>query len=140
MNKQNKIIITKENLINSILDKCNEDYISIKDLYTLIEKATDEYGVISKKKLIKSIKDSYTKTVIKNIYNTLEDFLFESLSLTSKKQDINIKLFEGISLDGNFVAEKIKKNNLTGQTITVPSYIKPKFNITRSYREKLNDK
>ena len=32
------------------------------------------------------------------------------------------------------------KNNLTGELGLVHSYIKPKFNITRSYREKLNDK
>ena len=140
MNKQDKIVVTKENLINSILDKCTEYYISSEDLYHLIDKATDEYGNISKKKLIKSIRDSHPKSVIKNIYNTLENSLFESLSLTNKKHDTCIKLFEGISLDGKFIHEEIKKNNLTGETITVPSHIKPKFNITRTYREKLNDK
>ena len=51
-----------------------------------------------------------------------------------------IKLFEGMSLDGVYVPEKTKKNNLTGQMNFVDSRIKPKFNITRSYREKLNNK
>ena len=37
-------------------------------------------------------------------------------------------------------SEKTKKNNLTGKTEFVSSKIKPKFNITRSYCEKLNRK
>ena len=140
MNNQNKIIVTKENLINIILDKCKEDFVSTDDLLKLIDKATDENGNISKKKLIKSIRNSHTKSVIKNVYSILEDSLFESLSAVNKKHDICIKLFEGISLDGKYTPEKIKKNNLTGEESFVESKIKPKFNITRSYCEKLNDK
>lgn len=140
MNNKNKVIITKENLINIILDKCKEDFVSTDDLLKLIDKATDEYGNISKKKLIKSIKNSHTKTVIKNIYNILEDSLFESLSDVDKKHDVCIKLFEGISLDGKYVNEKMKKNNLTGKESFVESKIKPKFVVTRSYCEKLNNK
>ena len=126
--------------VNIILDKCKEDFVSTDDLLKLIDKATDEYGNISKKKLIKSIKNSHTKTVIKNIYNILEDSLFESLSDVDKKHDVCIKLFEGISLDGKYVNEKMKKNNLTGKESFVESKIKPKFVVTRSYCEKLNNK
>ena len=140
MNDRNKIIITKEGLINIILDKCKDDFISIEDLLKLIDKSTDEDGIISKKKLIKSIKFSHTKSVIRNIYEILEDSIFEHLSTVGKKQDICIRLFEGISLDGKYVSEKTKKNNLTGEINFVESKIKPKFNITRSYCEKLNDK
>lgn len=136
----NKLTITKENLINIISNKCKDDFISTEDLIKLIDKSTDEHGVISKKKLIKSIKSSHTKTVIKDIYNMLEDSLFESLSLTNDKQNVVIRLFEGINLNGNYSSEKIKKNNLTGEINLVSSKIKPKFNITRSYCEKLNNK
>lgn len=136
----NKIIITKENLINIILDKCKDDFISTEDLLKLIDKSTDDKGVISKKKLIKSIKNLHTKTVIKDVYSTLEDAIFDLISSTNKKQDVCIKLFEGISLDGKYVSEKTKKNNLTGEVSFVESKIKPKFNITRSYCNKLNNK
>lgn len=135
-----KIMITKENLINIILDKCRDDFISTEDLLKLIDKSTDDKGVISKKKLIKSIKSLHTKTVIKDIYNTLEDTIFDLLSSTNKKQDVCIKLFEGVSLDGKYASEKTKKNNLTGEVSFVESKIKPKFNITRSYCNKLNNK
>lgn len=140
MNNKNKTVVTKESLINVILDKCKDDFVSTDDLLKLIDKATDENGVISKKNLIKSIRNSHTKAVIRSVYGILEDALFESLSMVSKKQDVRIKLFEGISLDGEYIPEKTKKNNLTGQTNLVESKIKPKFNITRSYCEKLNDK
>ena len=132
--------ITKENLISIISEKCKDDFISTEDLLKIIEKSTDEDGIISKKKLIKSVRNSHTKTVIRDVYNVLEDSIFESLSNVNKKQDVCIKLFEGISLDGVYVPEKIKKNNLTGETNLVHSKIKPKFNITRSYCEKLNGK
>ena len=137
---QKKIIITKEQLINIILDKCKDDFVSTEDLIKLIDKATDEDGIISKKKLIKSIRNSHTKAVIKNVYNILEDSLFESLFNVDRKHNVCIKLFEGVSLDGVFIPEKTKKNNLTGQINLVRSKIKPKFNITRYYCEKLNDK
>lgn len=140
MDNQNKTIITKEKLINMITKECSDDFISTEDLLELIEKASDEYGIISKKKLIKSIKDSHTKAVIKNVYNTLERLLFKSLSSVDKKHNVTIRMFEGITLDGSYIPEKTKKNNLTGEVSLVHSKIKPKFNITRSYSEKLNDK
>lgn len=140
MSDKNKLVITKEGLINIILDKSKDDFISTEDLLRLIDKAADEDGIISKKKLIKSIKNSHTKSAIKYIYSLLEEIIFNSLSSVDKKQDVCIRLFEGISLDGTYVSEKTKKNNLTGEVSFVESKIKPKFNITRSYCEKLNDK
>lgn len=135
-----KIVITKENLINIISEKCKDDYISVTDLIKIIEKSIDEDGSISKKKIIKLIRSYHTKMVIKDVYCILEDFIFESLSNVNRKQNVCIKLFEGISLDGIFVSEKMKKNNLTGKTNLVESKIKPKFTITRTYCEKLNNK
>lgn len=77
---------------------------------------------------------------VKFIYNTLENYIFDALSSVNEDGDICIRLFEGISLDGTYVPEKTKKNNLTGKESLVESKIKPKFNITRSYCEKLNNK
>lgn len=136
----NKATITKENLINIVLDKCKDDFISIEDLSNIIDKVADRNGNISKKKLVKSVKSSHTKNVVKDIYNSLEGVIFDILSSVDKKQDVCIKLFEGVSLDGKYITEKTKKNNLTGEVNFVKSKIKPKFNITRSYCEKLNNK
>lgn len=97
---------------------------------------------ITKENLIREIARQTDNNIsdIKFIYNALENYIFNILSSVNENQDVCIRLFEGISLDGSYIPEKTKKNNLTGKTNLVESKIKPKFNITRSYCEKLNDK
>lgn len=101
-----------------------------------------EYIKITKENIIKDIARQTNKSVYdtKNFYNALENVIFDLLCTANERQDICIRLFEGISLDGKYIPEKTKKNNLTGEVNLVESKIKPKFNITRSYCEKLNDK
>ena len=41
-NKRNKIIITKENLINMISKECNDDFISMEDLFKLITQQMED--------------------------------------------------------------------------------------------------
>ena len=95
---------------------------------------------ITKEALIRDIAEQTNKTInsVRDVYNALEKSIFDILSSVDINGDVSIKLFEGISLDGVYVPEKTKKNNLTGKESLVESKIKPKFNITRSYCEKLN--
>jgi nucleoid DNA-binding protein len=97
---------------------------------------------VTKESLIKDISKQTNQNVsdVKDIYNTFENIIFDTLSSVDEEHDVCIKMFEGISLDGKFTPEKTKKNNLTGQVSVVESKIKPKFNITRYYCEKLNKK
>ena len=96
---------------------------------------------ITKENLIRNIAKETNKNIndVRDVYNSLENFIFNVLSSVETNGDISIRLFEGISLDGIYVSEKTKKNNLTGEVQLVESKIKPKFNITRSYCEKLNN-
>ena len=96
---------------------------------------------ITKEVLIKDIAKQTDNNIgdVKDIYNALEKTIFDALSSVNTNGNITIKLFEGISLDGTYIPEKTKKNNLTGEVGLVQSKIKPKFNITRSYCEKLNN-
>lgn len=96
---------------------------------------------ITKENLIRNIAKETNMNIndVKDIYNSLENLIFNNLSSVDVKGDISIKLFEGISLEGIYIPEKTKKNNLTGETKLVESKIKPKANITRSYCEKLNN-
>lgn len=96
--------------------------------------------VITKESLIRDIAKQTNNNIsdIKTIYNAIESFIFDTLSSVNANEDVCIRLFEGISLDGTYIPEKTKKNNLTRETHLVQSKIKPKFNITRSYCEKLN--
>ena len=95
----------------------------------------------TKENLIKDIAKQTNKSIsdVKDFYNTLEKTIFDTLSSVNANGDITIRLFEGISLDGIYIPEKTKQNNLTGEVGLVESKIKPKFNITRSYCEKLNN-
>lgn len=97
---------------------------------------------ITKEKLIKIIAEAEHENIqtIRSFYNTFEQTIKSLLSSVEPDNSITIKLFEGISLDGVYVPEKSKKNNLTGEMSVVAGKIKPKFNITRSYCEKLNNK
>ena len=95
---------------------------------------------ITKEFLVRDIAKQTNKNIndVKDVYNALEKTIFDILSSVDIHGDISIKLFEGISLDGIYISEKTKQNNLTGEVRLVESKIKPKFNITRSYCEKLN--
>ena len=96
----------------------------------------------TKENLINEIAKHTNKTIVdtKIFYNALETVVFNILSSVNEEQDVRIKLFEGISLNGNYIPKKTKHNNLTGQLSLVESKIKPKFEITRTYCEKLNNK
>ena len=98
--------------------------------------------VVTKDSLIRNIARNSKQKIndVKDFYDTLESIIFDTLSSVNENQDVCIRLFEGISLDGIYIPEKTKKNNLTGEVGLVESKIKPKFNITRSYCEKLNNK
>ena len=95
----------------------------------------------TKENLIKDVAKQTNNNIsdVKEIYNSLEKLIFDVLSSVNEDRDVDIRLFEGISLEGIYVPAKEKKNNLTGKTSVVDSKIKPKFNITRSYVEKLNN-
>ena len=102
----------------------------------------EEKNIITKENFIRHIAKEANKTIVetKEFYNALEDVIFGLLSSVNEEKDLRIKMFEGISLDGKYVSEKEKKNNLTGEISFVNNKIKPKFKITRSYCEKLNNK
>lgn len=97
---------------------------------------------VTKENLIRNIAKETNKNIndVRDFYNSLENLIFDILSSVDVNGDFSIRLFEGISLDGIYVPEKNKQNNLTGEVRLVESKIKPKFNITRSYCEKLNSK
>lgn len=95
---------------------------------------------ITKETLIKVVAKETENTIadVKEIYNALEKKIFDILSSVEEDKEVSIKLFEGISLNGEFVPEQEKRNNLTGKVSLVDSHIKPKFAITKSYKDKLN--
>lgn len=95
----------------------------------------------TKENLIKNVAKRTNKNIsdVRDVYNTLEEYVFNILSSVDENKDVDIRLFEGISFSGIFIPETEKKNNLTGKVSYIKNQIKPKCNITRSYCEKLNE-
>ena len=95
----------------------------------------------TKDMLIRRISDICGKdmSTIRTVYNTLEETVANLLSSANPNIDVSIRLFEGITIDSTYIPEKTKVNNLTGKVITATSKIKPKANITRTYRNKLTE-
>lgn len=93
----------------------------------------------TKDMLVRNIAELCNKdlSTVRSIYNSLEDSIVKILSSANNDTDISIRLFEGITIDSTYIPEKTKVNNLTGKVITTTSKIKPKANITRTYRNKL---
>lgn len=102
------------------------------------EKETVTY---TKEMMIKKISNNCHRDlkVVKTIYDSLEESIFDILSSADDNIDTSIRLFEGITIGSTYIPERTKVNNLTGETITASSKIKPKANITRNYREKLTN-
>jgi nucleoid DNA-binding protein len=107
-----------------------------------VDGMNEKTKIVTKDSLIRAIAKQSKNNLLdtKDFYNAFENVIFDILSSVNEEQDMYIKLFEGISLEGNYMEEKMKKNNFTGKVSLVPSKIKPKFNITRNYCEKLNGK
>lgn len=121
LNGQDKMknTYTKEMLIKSIAEKCGKKLSNIR---------------IDKEDKLRSGEEI---SIVRAIYNILEESIADILSSANSNTDVSIRLFEGITIDSKFIPEKTKVNNLTGKVITSASKIKPKANITRNYRNKL---
>lgn len=100
-------------------------------------------NTITKEKIIKDLAKNgnlYDIDTIRMIYKELENNIKNYLTMATPEQNVKIKLFEGMVVQGEYIQEQTKVNNLTGKTMIVPSRIKPKVAITRTYCDKLNDK
>lgn len=95
---------------------------------------------VTRENLIREIAHRNKKDIAstREFYDTFENLLFEHLSQVSEEQDVLIKVFNGVSLTGTYVPEYQKMNNNVSDNMMIPSKIKPKFNITRYYRDRLN--
>ena len=62
--------------------------------------------IVTKDSLIRAIAKQSKKNLLdtKDFYNAFENVIFDILSSVNEEQDMYIKLFEGISLEGNYMA------------------------------------
>lgn len=79
------------------------------------------------------------RSLVKEIYDGLDEVIMMLLASANKDDGVSLHLFEGISIDSEFLPPKEKMNNLTGETIMTQEKIKAKANITRYYCDKLSN-
>lgn len=99
-----------------------------------------EKNKITRDNIIKALakKTMLSVGIVKEVYDALEDVIAEQLSTVTEDNSITLKLFAGITLNGVYVPEhKVRNNNVTSVDM-VPSKIKPRFNISKYYIDKLN--
>lgn len=80
------------------------------------------------------------RNTVKDVYESLEDIVSDTLSSANEDSDVSVRLFEGIVLNGVYVPSHEKVNNLTGKTIITKSKIVPKAHITRTYCDKISSR
>ncbi len=81
---------------------------------------------------------SVNVSIVKIVMKALENVIFSTLKNVSFDEDVSIKIFKGLYIDGTYIPDKQIRNNLTGKLIDVTNKIKIKARITREYLEKIN--
>lgn len=77
---------------------------------------------------------------VRLVYNTLENRIRKLLEEVNKDQDAEIKIFDGITVEGKYIPTETRINNLTGLEIEMKAKIRPHAKISRRYCERLNNK
>lgn len=93
--------------------------------------------IITQDTLIKQIadKEDINVAIVREIFKSAEDIIFDHLSSTTPSENIVIKLLDGLSLECNYVPEK---EIHTYDDIVCKPKIWSKPKITRYYNRKLN--
>ncbi len=98
------------------------------------------YTVINKEQIIKeiAIREGIPLPVAQSVYLTLENYIFELLSLASSVDKVSLKLFNGISIDCSYKGEKKMIHPETGELFETSPKIWARPKITRYYNRRLN--
>lgn len=98
------------------------------------------HTTINKEQVIKEIakREGLPLSTVQSLYWTLENYIFEKLSSATSTDDINLKLFNGISINCTYKNKKEMNHPETGESFETDSKIWAKPKITRHYNRKLN--
>lgn len=96
--------------------------------------------VITREKLISDVarQEGIPLPVMQSLYKTLEKYIFESLSCATLAENVEIKVFNGLSIDCTYQKAKKMIHPETGQLFETEDRIWAKPKLTRYYNRKLN--
>lgn len=100
------------------------------------EKSVEKY---TKEKLIRQVAQICERDLktIHKIYDALEEVVASNLATANEEKDVQVRLFEGISINSTFLPERSYTNYFVGEEMKAKEKIKVKANITRRYSENL---
>lgn len=95
---------------------------------------------INKRKLFEKICDATAipHNQVSAVLNSLEKNVSDMLSSASKDVDVQVRLFDGLIMESKHSESKTKKDNFTGETITIPERLNVSGRITRLFEKKIN--
>lgn len=95
---------------------------------------------INQTKLIEKICDvtAIPYDQVSAVISSLEKNVSDMLSSASLDRDVQVKLFDGLIIESKHSEPKTKRNNITGETITVPERLNVSGRITRLIEKKVN--
>lgn len=99
------------------------------------------YLVITQETLIKQIadKEDINVAIVRNIFNSAEDIIFDHLSSTTPSENLIVKLLNGISLERKYIPKK-KYSKGMFQDIDCMEHVNVKANSSLYYSRKINNK
>lgn len=101
---------------------------------------TKHFEKINQSKLIEQICDvtAIPYEQVSAVLNCLEKSVFNMLSSASQDRDVQVKLFDGLIIESKYEEAKEKRNNLTGEIMTVHERLNVSGRITRLLEKKVN--
>lgn len=84
-------------------------------------------------------KEKIDTALVKQLFQSAENILFDCLSTTAPSEYINIKLFNGIHIERNYVQQKTYSKGMF-QNIDCPAHVKTKAEISKYYNGQVNSK
>ena len=88
------------------------------------------------RKIVRDTKVDYLS--VKIVYRSLEDLIYQLLEEVNQEQDAEIKLFDGMTVEGKYIPHGKKINNITGNEIEYAARIRPHVKVSRRCSERIN--
>lgn len=84
-------------------------------------------------------KEDINVATVRKLFKSTEDIIFDYLSSIAPSEDINIKLFNGISIKRKYIAEKQYSKGMF-KNIKCPEHINAKAHLSKYYNKQINQK
>lgn len=95
--------------------------------------------IITQDKLIRQIaeKEEINAATVRQLFRSTEDIIFDYLSSTAPTETIQIKLFNGVTIERTYIKKKTYSKGMF-QNIDCPEHVKAKATLSKYYNGQVN--